>query len=42
VTDLPEPAGFESLTGKGIRAEIDGETYYAGKPALFEELGFDL
>ncbi|WP_200530753.1 cation-translocating P-type ATPase [Halorubrum sp. LN27] len=42
VSDLPEPAGFESLTGKGIRAEIDGETYYAGKPALFEELGFDL
>lgn len=30
------------MTGKGIRAEIDGETYYAGKPALFEELGFDL
>ncbi|MFC7325347.1 heavy metal translocating P-type ATPase [Halorubrum rutilum] len=42
VGDLTEPTGFESLTGKGIRAEIDGETYYAGKPALFEELGFDL
>ncbi|EMA54831.1 heavy metal translocating P-type ATPase [Halococcus salifodinae DSM 8989] len=42
VTDLPSPSDFESLTGKGIRAEIDGETYYAGKPALFEELGFDL
>ncbi|MFC6888835.1 heavy metal translocating P-type ATPase [Halorubrum trueperi] len=42
VTDVPDPTGFESLTGKGIRAEIDGETYYAGKPALFEELGFDL
>ncbi|WP_050031768.1 heavy metal translocating P-type ATPase [Halorubrum halophilum] len=42
VNDLPEPTGFESLTGKGIRAEIGGETYYAGKPALFEELGFDL
>ncbi|WP_144922487.1 heavy metal translocating P-type ATPase [Halorubrum salsamenti] len=42
VNDLPEPTEFESLTGKGIRAEIDGETYYAGKPALFEELGFDL
>jgi len=41
-TDLPEPSGFESLTGKGVRAEIDGETYYAGNPALFEELGFDL
>ena len=41
VGDLPEPTGFESLTGKGIRGEINGETYYAGKPALFEELGFD-
>ncbi|WP_226479364.1 heavy metal translocating P-type ATPase [Natrinema amylolyticum] len=40
--DSPEPSSFESLTGKGIRGEIDGETYYAGKPALFEELGFDL
>ncbi|WP_206668645.1 heavy metal translocating P-type ATPase [Halorubrum depositum] len=42
VGDLTEPTGFESLTGKGVRVEIDGETYYAGKPALFEELGFDL
>ncbi|WP_435092923.1 heavy metal translocating P-type ATPase [Halorubrum sp. N11] len=42
VIDVPDPTGFESLTGKGIRAEIDGETYYAGKPALFEEFGFDL
>ncbi|MFC5972879.1 heavy metal translocating P-type ATPase [Halomarina salina] len=38
----PTPSGFESLTGKGIRADLDDETYYAGKPALFEELGFDL
>ncbi|ELY74516.1 heavy metal translocating P-type ATPase [Natrinema pallidum] len=56
VGDLPEPTGFESLTGRGIRGEIDvsgeaggsadasdgSETYYVGKPALFEELGFDL
>ncbi|WP_081655635.1 heavy metal translocating P-type ATPase [Halopiger goleimassiliensis] len=42
VGDLPEPSSFESLTGKGIKGEIDGELYYAGKPALFEELGFDL
>lgn len=42
VADLPSPSDFESLTGKGIQAEIGGETYYAGKPALFEELGFDL
>ncbi|SFT07505.1 heavy metal translocating P-type ATPase [Halostagnicola kamekurae] len=42
VGNSPEPDAFESLTGKGIRGDIDGETYYAGKPALFEELGFDL
>jgi len=42
VDDPPEPSGFESLTGRGLRGEIDGETYYAGKPALFEEMGFDL
>lgn len=33
---------FESLTGKGIQADFDGETYFAGKPALFEELGISL
>ena len=33
---------FESITGKGVRAELDGTTHYAGKPGLFEELGFDL
>ena len=38
----PEPTGFEGLAGRGIRADLDGETYYVGKPALFEELGFDL
>jgi len=42
VGNLPDATSFESLTGKGIRGEIDGKTYYAGKPALFEELGFDL
>ena len=35
---LPDVSGFESLTGRGVRAEIDGTTYYAGKPALFEGL----
>ena len=40
VDALPDPDGFESLTGRGIRADIDRETYYAGKPALFEDLGF--
>ena len=35
-------SAFESLTGKGIRADLDGQTYYAGKPALFEEFGLSL
>ena len=33
---------FESITGKGVRAELDGTKHFAGKPGLFEELGFDL
>ncbi|MFC7154071.1 heavy metal translocating P-type ATPase [Halomarina halobia] len=37
-----EVTEFESLTGKGVRAELDGTTHYAGKPDLFEDLGFDL
>ena len=40
VGDVPGPVTFEALTGEGIRGEFDGETYYAGKPSLFEELGF--
>ncbi|WP_276280443.1 heavy metal translocating P-type ATPase [Halorussus caseinilyticus] len=37
-----EIENFESLTGKGVRADLGGTTHYAGKPALFSELGFDL
>jgi Cd2+/Zn2+-exporting ATPase len=33
---------FQSITGKGVRADLDGTPHYAGKPGLFEELGFDL
>lgn len=41
---VPTPTidAFESLAGKGVRADLDGVTHYAGKPALFAELGFDL
>ncbi|RRJ33128.1 heavy metal translocating P-type ATPase [Halocatena pleomorpha] len=35
-------AAFETLTGRGVRADIGGHTHYAGAPTLFEELGFDL
>ena len=37
-----EVDGFESITGKGVRAELDGTPHFAGKPGLFQELGFDL
>ncbi|WP_336329698.1 heavy metal translocating P-type ATPase [Haloarcula sp. CGMCC 1.2071] len=33
---------FESITGKGVRADLDGTPHYAGKPGLFDDLGFDL
>jgi Cd2+/Zn2+-exporting ATPase len=33
---------FESITGKGVRADLDGTPHFAGKPGLFEELEFDL
>ena len=41
-TDPASASDFESLTGKGVRGEIDGTIYYAGKPDLFRELGIDL
>jgi len=37
----PEPSDFENLTGKGVRATVEGVTHYAGNPAFFEEMGFD-
>ena len=40
--ETPEISEFESITGKGVRAELDGTAHFAGKPGLFEELGFDL
>jgi len=41
-TGTTEVTGFEALTGEGVRADLDGETHYAGKPSLFADLGFDL
>ena len=38
---LPEPAGFESVTGRGIRAAVDGRMVLAGSPALLAEAGID-
>ena len=33
---------FEAITGKGVQAELDGTPHFAGKPGLFDDLGFDL
>ena len=41
-TAAPSVDDFESLTGKGVRGQLDGTPHVAGKPGLFEEFGFDL
>ncbi|PTD93711.1 cadmium-transporting ATPase [archaeon SCG-AAA382B04] len=33
---------FREIKGKGVKANLEGEEHYAGKPSLIEELGFDL
>jgi len=38
----PQVADFQSMTGKGVQASLDGTPHYAGNPDLFESLGFDL
>jgi Cd2+/Zn2+-exporting ATPase len=42
--NIEEPSidAFESITGKGVQAELGGTQHYAGKPGLFEKLGFEL
>jgi Cd2+/Zn2+-exporting ATPase len=37
--DAPEATGLESITGRGVRAELDGEVVYVGKDDLFSEVG---
>ncbi|RQG99648.1 heavy metal translocating P-type ATPase [Natrarchaeobius oligotrophus] len=36
--DDADVSEFEALTGRGVRAEIDGTTHYVGKPDLFDGL----
>jgi Cu+-exporting ATPase len=36
---LPPATGFESLTGKGVRGEVDGQPVALGNRALLDELG---
>ncbi|MBT2538461.1 heavy metal translocating P-type ATPase [Arthrobacter sp. ISL-69] len=36
---IPQATDFSSLTGRGVRAGIDGRTVHVGGPALLRELG---
>lgn len=36
-----EVTNFESLAGSGVKAALEGEINYIGKPELFKELGFN-
>ncbi|WP_067964036.1 copper-translocating P-type ATPase [Nocardiopsis trehalosi] len=36
---VPRAAGFASLTGRGVRAEVDGAEVHVGGPALLADLG---
>ena len=40
--EVPAASGFQALTGAGARAEVAGETWFVGKPALFVQQGVDL
>jgi len=42
VTDLPNPETFETLSGRGVKATLSGETVLAGNRRLMEEAGIDL
>ncbi|MDP5227556.1 MULTISPECIES: copper-translocating P-type ATPase [Arthrobacter] len=37
--DVPQAIGFESLTGRGVRAVVDGDEYRMGGPAMLAERG---
>ncbi len=39
---LSQPAGFDSITGKGVRARVDGRSILIGNPALFHDAGIDI
>lgn len=37
-----EATEFESFTGSGVKAKVEGKVYHVGKPELFEELGLNI
>ncbi|HEY4887835.1 MAG TPA: heavy metal translocating P-type ATPase [Candidatus Dormibacteraeota bacterium] len=38
---LGEPVGFDSITGKGVRAMVDGRSVLIGNPTLLRDAGID-
>ena len=40
--DVPAAEGFTSLTGRGVKATVDGAEYAVGGPALLREFGVDV
>ncbi|MHB8614309.1 MAG: heavy metal translocating P-type ATPase, partial [Candidatus Dormibacteraceae bacterium] len=38
---LSEPVGFDSVTGKGVQATVDGHAILIGNPALLRDVGID-
>jgi Cu+-exporting ATPase len=38
---VPNPTGFESLNGRGVRGEVDGRAVAVGNARLLEELSID-
>ncbi|MFN3648559.1 MAG: heavy metal translocating P-type ATPase [Armatimonadota bacterium] len=39
---LPEPSAFQSLTGRGLEATVDGRSLLVGNRRLMEERGIDI
>ncbi len=39
--EVPESSGFESIPGKGVKAEVEDEEVYVGGPNLLEHLGVE-
>ena len=40
--DLEKATRFKALVGRGVQAQVDGQTMYIGNLRMFNELGFDL
>jgi Cu2+-exporting ATPase len=39
--EVPESSNFDSISGKGVKAEVEGEEVYVGGPNMLEHLGVE-